>query len=213
MRTFARGLSASNPEKWFENNRVNIPGVKEVIWEPLYDSAVYPLAGSTSIVFFQDQIGKNGKTLSDTNMELDGQLSKGKVFLITGIQIAFYPGNGSNSLGTGMGQTLVRDVEAFSKGGALILRIQSKEYLRQAPLGKFPPCERISGDATVYGQNVVPSTTQYAVTSGREFAVRQMLLESNQNFTVELVSLPALPSGLNGRLVVTLNGYTARNAQ
>jgi hypothetical protein len=212
MNTLARGLSSQNPAKWFADNRVNLPNMKEVIWEPLYDTVTYPTAGG-NLTFFQDQIGKNGKTLVDTNMELDGQLSKGKAFLVTGIQIAFYSALESDNSGTGQAFALSQEYENLSQSGHLIFRIQSKEYLRQGPLGKFPPVERIGGDVATWGQNATQNNIQYTQLSGREFSVRGLLLESNQNFSISLNDLPALVGPNPGRIMVTLNGFSARNAQ
>ena len=149
----------------------------------------------------------------DTNLDLDGQISKGKAQLVTGIQVAFYSGATSYVAASNPNVELVNDVYTFLQNGTLILKIQSKEYVRQAPLGKFPPVERIAGNTFTYGQGGSDSSVKYAAPCGREFTIRDLLLESNQNFSVELRDLPALPSGIDGRLVVTLNGDSARNAQ
>lgn len=218
MKHFARGVGQSNPEQWFNNNRVNIPGKKEVIWQPLYDTQAYPAAGAASILFFQDQIGKGTpvKTLADTNMELDGQLPKGQAFLATGIQLQFkFLDSVIDDDGSAVGGTLefVDDVRAFAENGSLTMRIQSKEYVRQAPLGKFPPVERLGYEFAGGGASATNITVSYAQLSGREFALRELLLESNQNFSIELKDLPALPSGLDAEIVCSINGYLARNAQ
>lgn len=213
MRHLARGVGQSNPEQWFNDNRVNIPGKKEVIWEPLYDSVAVSAAGGETLTLFQDQIGKAGKTLSDTNMDLDGQLSKGTAFLVTSIQLAFYPGGTSAIVGAAMGRQTANDVKDFYQSGSLSFRIQSKEYLRQAPFGKFPPAERIAASAAQFGQNATQNYFQYGVACGRIFSIRNLLLESNQNFSITLAETGALSSGIDGRVVCTLNGYRARNAQ
>jgi hypothetical protein len=214
MKHLARGLKSSNPNDWFANNRVNLPNYKEVIWEPLYDSQTYPNAGASSLLFFVDQIGKNGKTLSDTNMDLDGQLPKGKAQLVTGIQVEFFSGADCyHNDAADADYNYLDDVRAFAENGALRFRIQSKDYVRQAPLGKFPPVNRLSGMVSGSGTSANNSSIQFARPIGREFAIRDLLLESNMNFSIELIGLPALPTGIDGRIVVSLNGYSARNAQ
>ena len=46
---------------------VNVSGVKEIIWQPLYDNAVYLAAGQQNIKLFQSPAGAGGKTNADTN--------------------------------------------------------------------------------------------------------------------------------------------------
>lgn len=220
MRYKQRGLRGNSPNSWFSNNRVNLPDTIETIWEPLYDSVTYPAAGATSLTFFQEQIGKAGKTLKDTNMDLDGQLPKGKAFLVTGIQLAFYSGLDSDMAHDGdfpLDPNVTSDVRTFTENGHLIFRIQSKDYLRQAPLGKFPPVERLTVSSSLGGDNPAGDTKltsiEYAAPCGREFSINGVLLESNQNFSIELRDLPALPSAQDGKIVCTLNGFIARNAQ
>ena len=87
-----RGLNLPNPMGKLDSSKVLVPGMAEAIWQPLYDSATYPAAGTSALAFFQEAIGVNGKTVADTNMELNGQLAKGQAFLVTGVQVAFYPG-------------------------------------------------------------------------------------------------------------------------
>ncbi len=220
MSNLPRGLAASNPAGWFTKNRVNIPGTKEVIWEPLYDTVAYPAGGAATLILFQDQIGKNGKTLSQTNMDLDGQLPKGKALKVVSIQLAFYTGVQANTQITGNNieqESSINDVRTFSENGSLKFRIGSKEFLRQAPLGKFPAAERISGFADgAISQDTPPNNgnmTSYSAASGRLFTISGLLLESSQNFHIELNDLPPLPSGIDGRIVCTLNGWLGRNAQ
>lgn len=218
MNYLPRGLDASSPRSWFQNNRVNLSNVQEVIYEPLYDTVTYPAAGSSSLTLFQNQIGKNGKKLDETNMDLDGQLPAGKVFLMTGIQLAFYAGDSSAGANNELiPNHITSDTRTFAENGHLILRIQSKDYLRQAPLGKFPAVERVSGfsalgmgaDATAEKKGFI----EYATPCGREFSINGLLLESNQNFSIELRDLPPLLSGVDAKVVCTLNGFIGRNAQ
>lgn len=223
MNHLARALRSDSPNSWFSKNRVNIPNVKEVIWEPLYDTVTYPAAGASSLLLFQDQIGKSGKTLNETNMDLDGQLPKGKAFKVVSIQLAFYSGLASNRIidaaTLGEGPEITDDVRTFAENGALKFRIQSKEYLRQAPLGKFPPVERLAASSSVNAARLTAETsnsiyaTEYAAPAGRVFSVQGLLLESNQNFIIELLDLPPLDSGVDGKIVCTLNGFLGRNAQ
>lgn len=213
MNNLARGLKGGNPSEWFNKNRVNIPSMKETIWQPLYDSAAITAAGTSSVTLFQDQIGKNGKTLTDTNMDLDGQLSSGTAFLVTGIQLAFYSGAESMPIPSSLSALVVQDTYQFANSGSLTFRIQSKDYCRQAPLGKFPPVERLAVDFAMHGDPAAFESIKYAAPSGREFSVRGLLLESSQNFSIELRDIAPMASGIDGRVVCTLNGFLGRNAQ
>lgn len=213
--SLARGVSSTDPVVWFNKDRVNLPQMKEVLFDPLYDSMTYPAAGAASLTFFQEQIGKGtpAKTESDTNLDMDGQVGKGKAFKITGISVAFYPGANSNVPVANPNTELNMDVYTFAQNGSLTLKIGDKEFLKQGPLGKFPPVECLAVNASMYGDGASDSSVKYATTYGREFAIVPKLLESNQSFRVELRDLPALPSNIDGRLVVRLNGFLGRNSQ
>lgn len=206
-----RGLMAPNVAKAIQRASVNIPGEIETIWEPRYDYQTMPNAGATSLTFFQNPVGSLGKTLSDTNMDLSGQIPKGQNFLITGIQVELYPGV---PIADAAAPTkFADDIFDFYKTGALVLRIGSKEYVRQGNLLKFAPVNRLDVNAALATGNAVDAQSQYASACGREYTVVDLLLTSNQNFSVELRDLPALPSGADARVGVTLNGYLMRNAQ
>lgn len=203
----SRGLVAPNVQNAIKKASVNIGGMVESIYQPLYDYQTLLAAGATSQTFFQDPVGSSGKTLNDTNMELSGQIPKGQNFLITGVQFEIYPGGSLTQATIG---TQLNDMYAVLQTGHLILRIGSKEYIRQGNLLKFPPVNRLAVDSAT---GLAAESTQYGAAAGREFSVVDLLLTSNQNFSVELRNLAALPSTVNARIGVTLNGYLLRNAQ
>jgi hypothetical protein len=140
-------------------------------------------------------------------MELNGQISKGQNFLITGIQVEIYPGQ---TIANAALTAFSDDVYDVLNSGVLILRIGAKDFVRQGNLLKFPPVNRLVVDAST---GVAASSIQYASGAGREYAIADILLTSNQNFSVELRNLAALPSTVAGKVGVTLNGYLMRNAQ
>jgi len=203
----ARGLMAPSIRNAFQRARVNIPGIIEVIEQPLYDYQTLAATAVASQKFFQTPQGQNGKSIADTNMELAGQLPKGQAFAITGIQVEVLPGL---DIDAAAASEFANDVYAVLKGGALALRIGSKVYTVQGNLMKFPPVNRLAGFAST---GLVTQQIQYVQAGGREFKVIDLLLESSQNFSVELIDLPVLPSGTAGRIGVTLNGSLFRNAQ
>lgn len=204
-----RGLNLRNPAKTLAGAQVLMPNSAEVIYQPLYDTQTYPNAGANALAFFQESVGVNNKTLADTNMELNGQLPKGQAFVVTGVQCAFYPGENSDDTAV---TSITDDVRAFAENGALVFRIGSKDYITQAPLGKFPPVEGLEvSSAVADGSGII--NVEYARPDGREFAILDLELASSQNFKVSLLNLPALPSGVDGKIVVSLNGYLYRNTQ
>lgn len=207
MTTNARGLPNQNIRHAIKNSRVNIPGAVESVWWPLYDYQVKTAAATATQAFFQAPNGSPGKTLTDTNMVLAGQIPKGQTFQITGVQVELYPGA---LIDSATATQFANDMYAFYKSGTLTLEIGSKKYIAHGNLLKFAPVNRLAGD------NATGLTTQqisYMSAAGREFTVEKLLLESSQNFTVTLADLAALPSGNAARVGVTLNGFLFRNAQ
>lgn len=209
-----RGLPATDPKKWFQNARVNNPDSMEVIWQPLYDSITVPSAGSNALRLFQNPIGQNSKTIADTNMELGGQIPKGQAFKVTGIEVLLFP---AGAIYGAVAPDVSNDVQAFYSGGALRLQIGSKDFTTQAPLLRFPPSVRQGGYGALQTKQATAadavSAIDYSAACGREFSVVDLLLESSQNFNVTLLEVPALPSGQDATVFVTLNGYLARNQQ
>ena len=207
----APGRALESPAAAFARNRVNLPGDKEGIWEPRYDYQTLAAAGAASQRFFIDPVGTANKTIADTNMELSGQIPKGQAFLITGIQFEMYPGEAIQQSSI---SEFAEDIYQVYKGGVLVLKIGSKEYATQGNLMKFPPINRLCMDSAVSDTNASAiSSYLYAVAGGKEYQVRRLLLESNQNFSVEVRELAALPSGNDARIGVSLNGFLYRNAQ
>lgn len=203
-----RGLpTPPSPNVAASKYRVNIPGMEEAIWNPLYDYQTKASTATSLQRFFQDPIGTNSKTVSDTNMELSGQIPKGQMFIITGIQVEFYPGVTINGTAA---SDFADDVYDFYKTGALKLNIGSKSFITQGNLMKFSPVNRLVIEAAT---TVSTDSYGYATAAGREFTVKGLMLESNQNFNVELIDTAALPSGSSARVGVTLNGWLYRNAQ
>jgi hypothetical protein len=206
-RQIPRGLNPQSYRKAAAEGRVNIQGVVETIWQPIYDTVSYAAAGAASTQFFQNPIGQAGKTLQQTNMELAGQIPKGQNFLITGIQVELIPG--VNPEGAAI-TNFTNDNYSFYKAGALVLRIGAKDFIRQGNLMKFAPVNRLAGQAAT---GLAAHQVSYAQAAGREFAVADLMLESNQNFGVEILNGATLPSGSAANVQVTLNGFLYRNAQ
>jgi len=219
-----RGKGVPNLET-LRKFRVNRERQHEGIRQTLYDSATYANAGQTQLQFFQVPKGQAGKTLADTNMESAGSLPSPKKFLVECIEILFFPGVDPVTQLAAIAETeFANDVYAFAKGGYLDLFIGSKSYLTEAPLGVFPPKTRleVEGAHTVNELQAVAAdafnhiSTDYAVCAGRPYYLDPpLLLEPTQNFNVDLnwPAAVALPSGVDGRVVVKLDGILYRLSQ
>ena len=199
---------------------VNRPGDIEGIKASLYDFQTYPLAGTTSLTFFQVPIGQAGKTKSDTNMEVAGTLPAPKRFLIECIEIYFFPGSTVSRFAAAAaalpGQA--DDVYTFSRNGNLDLFIGSKSYLTEAPLGRLPPTTGLKIESSVASNSATVGEVKYdyAVMGGQPYRLMPpILLVPTQNFNVTLnwpVVVP-LPSGVDARVGIVMKGILYRNSQ
>ena len=127
---------------------VNRKGQYEGIRQSLFDFQTYASAGQTSLAFFQVPIGQGGKTIDDTNMEIQGALPQPKHHLTESIELRFFPGVLPVTLVSGAGGTIVasnfsNDVYTFAKSGSLRYFIGSKAYLEESPLGRSVALPRI----------------------------------------------------------------------
>ncbi len=211
---------------------VNRKGLKEVIWAPLYDYAAYPSVGMSSLTLFAQPEGQGvtsvpgasgGKTLADTNMSAAGSVPAGQMFIATDIQVVFQPGGPVSDIQNSVPGGIWNDVEAVYKSGYLKFYIGSKDYVRDAPLGVFPPEFRLAGTAalsdtslaaTVAGPTQV-SSIDYATAAGQVYEIAPIKLIANQNFNVSMHwPVPViLPSGTDGRIGVRLGGWLYRLSQ
>lgn len=206
-------------------HRVNRPGDREYLRQTFYDIQDYDSDGQQQLLFFQVPKGQGGKTIADTNMESAGTLPQPKFFQVESIEILFFPGVSPVQLGTEFAASeFANDVYTVAKSGSLKFFIGSKAYLEEAPLGRFPPKTRLetafaatlqrSQDTAANAQDQI--TMDYAAFAGRPYRVEpHILLEPTQNFVVELnwPAAVALPSGVDGRIGVVMDGILIRNSQ
>ncbi len=213
-----RGLTPYGLSK-MKKYDVNRAGAVEAIWAPLYDTQTLGLAaGTTELIYFQVPQGQAGKTLDETNMEVAGSLPAPKEFLITSVQVAVYPQKDPGEVGVAAGiiPTNWNDVYGLSQSGHLRLFIGSKEYVVDAPLGKFPPRWWVAGsDAVSTGVVTDSSQIDYATFRGPIYEVVPYRLIPTQNFSVTLRwnsgGSPALVS--NAVIRVVLGGFLYRLSQ
>lgn len=199
---------------------VNRPGEYEVIGSALYDFTSYAAAGQTELNFFQTPQGQGGKTLADTNMEAAGTLPSPKKFLVTALEVCFWPGVLPGVFGAQAAANLVNDVWTVAKSGYLEFYIGSKNYVQEGPLGVFPAMNGLVVSGALADQTTAAAASQsmieYANTGGKPFVLQSpVALENNQNFRVSLKwpTAVALPSGAIARIGVRLRGSLFRMSQ
>lgn len=195
---------------------VNREGAVEAVWNPLYHFQNYAAAGQTSLTFFQVAEGSSGLTLADTNMTNGGTLPAPQEFLITSISIAFYPAASPGRFSVATAATNWNDVYAVAKSGYLKLRIGSKDYTVDAPLGKFPPRFWVGGTAALSGNNADAATNSmvdYATFAGPLYEIVPYRLIPTQNFNVSLNWPTAVTITAQSRIGVILGGFLYRLSQ
>lgn len=209
---------------------VNRVGAEEALWWPLYDYQTYTAStGHTQLTFFSNPIGQGTtshpgstgpKTRADTNLTNAGLLPNPQRFYCVSVEIDFWPGSAVNASGAIATNGLNwQDVNAVAKSGYLEFRIGSKDYVVDGPVGKFPPTTRLAGaaalaDATT-AASALHSQIDYATMAGQPYEISPFWIPSNQNFSVS-VNWPnavTLPSTVNARIGVRLNGFLYRLAQ
>jgi len=208
----------------------------EVITQSLYDSAAYAAAGVQSLVFFQNGIGAGtgfgggAKTLSDTNMQMSGQLPAGMCFIITSFEVDFQPTTptGSNSsylpgvagVAPSVVPALINDAYIFRRSGNLTFFTLAKDYLQEAPLMRFPATADFVADGALSDTTTAAAsgarTIQWATSVGSPYVItpNNLLIPSSTNFKVTL----AWPEGVQAiqsaaRVFVRLNGLLFRLSQ
>lgn len=227
----------------FDRYRVTNPNVSEQYADCLYDSALYPTAGSPQLAFFQTGIAQGVtsspgatvgavKSASDTNMQTGGTLSNGLNFLVEGIEVLFMPGL-SAAANTYTLATLAvfnttaaltvfnspNDVNAFYQSGVLELNILQRNYVRRAPLLAFPPRTHFAVDGALASNAAATAISGLILTraTGLPFYVDPPItIPSTMAFEVLLKwpgGVVATPSGFNGRVVVSMPGKTMRVSQ
>jgi len=189
--------------------------VEGIGWS-LYDFQAYAQAGQTSISFFQVPVGQSSKTLDDTNMTLAGNLPSGQAFLIESIEIFLFPNfNIGQDTALDLAPEFSNDVYDFSRKGNVSLTIGSKQYIQEAPIGRFPPKTRLNGYSALASTDVAQSKqVDYAMMSGRPYLLRSpCLLESSQNFNLTISWASAVALSAAARVGVVMEGVLYRDVQ
>lgn len=204
---------------------VNRPGW-EAIRQSLYDYTAYAAAGQATLAFFQQPVGQSGKTQSDTNMTLAGQLPKNQEFLIQSIEVFFSPTTPTvaaqmpAAFGAQAAAAIINDSYIVGRAGNLSLVIGSKPYLQEAPLGRFPQKAAFTVDGALSDATTAGAALQgrnaFGQWRGRPYLLdpAPLLLPENQNFSVSLNWPEGVQAISNpGRIGVILDGILYRRSQ
>ncbi len=203
---------------------VTLPGY-EAITQTLYDYQALAASGVTQLQFFSTPTGQGGKTLSDTNMTLAGQLPANQQFLVTGIEIVFFPttpavaADNPAAYGAKAVANLVNDVYTFTRSGNITFTIGSKVYVQEAPMGKLPPKTHMAVDAALTDSTTLATDSQsriaFAYAAGRPYNLRAPLrITENMSFGVTLNWPEGARTYANAaRVGVILDGVLYRLAQ
>jgi hypothetical protein len=185
---------------------------KEIITQPLYDSADFTAASVGDTRFFANTIA--GVGLLRTNMELAGQLPAPRQLLVQQVSVAPW---GTQAVAVAS-RLVVEDANLFVHQSVLTLTVSDKPYLR-GPSVLFPSGMGLEGFAAsaVGGAPL----EQHAVHSGVAHPSARFnllrpgqLLKPNENFNV-VINIPVALAGLTAtiRAYVVLWGLQLRAVQ
>lgn len=175
-----------------------LPGVLDVIAQPLYDSATLATGGQTQLTFFSLPIGQGttnfgagAKTLRDTNMRLAGQIPAGYSFKLLGFRWAW-----SNKI-------VAADAQLAVDAAVFVFSVASKAFL-EVPANTIP-----GGNGNFFSGSNVAAATAAAITNGwptmqNGFAVgsKPLTIDPSMNFSVTMI----WPGGVQA--ITTATGIT-----
>lgn len=226
----------------FQAARVTNPSQAEIIRQTLYDSHLYPAAGTQSLNFFQSPVGQGvttalgavattPKTKFDTNMQLGGQLPSGIQFLAESIELLFYPGSVSTAntftvdtltfflaAASAVPTAQVDDVSAFYQSGLLELTVLNKVYLSEQPLVRFPPKTQLNVAGAIASNSATTAEVGFAraFAEGRPYYLEPpILLQPAMSWGISCSwpGLVPMTSGFNARVVCVVDGAMMRASQ
>lgn len=190
-----------------------IAGGKDIITQPLYDTQQVLAAGTGSLTFFQvprgggtTLFGAGGKNLTDTNMELAGQLPSPWTFEIFSVALAL-----QTDVTLAYAALILND-------GNIQLNIGSKQFL-QLPIMHVPGGAGIAGYSsaatTVAATTINDQVANNGVASpGAVYKLsRSITLMENENFNVALSFPSTITPSANTFVRLLLGGELSRSIQ
>jgi hypothetical protein len=193
-----------------------IPGAKDVILQPLWDSVRLASGTLGQVTLFQQPKGQGAsvwgtattaKTLADTNMNLAGQIGSGWQFTCYTIQVSFNAG------------ITAADAIVLADTGVIEFIVGAKTYL-EIPVVNCSAGAGVTGFG--YTATTATNTTvekQY-VTNGHPgakdvFGLGELPISvmENENFSVRLSWAAGASTAAETKIRVLLNGQLSRGVQ
>lgn len=192
---------------------VTAANVVEAHPQVFFDYQAYPAAGQLQFTFFQNAIGQGGYTQGTTNMPANGQFPNPQQFLWTGTEVCFFPGKTVHFSAQAAGKSRLDDSEfvLYAPATATVV-INTKEYLREAPLAALPQTWGINAvgasDATNNISALGDSRGDLRRTSGQ-------LVPSNTSIKgiITFDAVAATPSTVAGTIGMRIYGIWYQLAQ
>src|SRR6266702_6163308 len=167
--------------------KLTAPGYKEAIRQPLYDTLTFLSNNTVQLRFFTQGLGGGTKTDADTNLALNGQLSKGQKFVCDGVELIIKPGSAGGAVYTRQdvfrqnpalaAPQFANDLWALAQSGSLKIVIggTGKPYLQDAPLLVFPAQSGLilaaTADQSLAAAANQTITSDYARVAGRPYVI------------------------------------------
>jgi hypothetical protein len=203
---------------------VTIPEIYEGLQQSLYDFQAYAAAGATQFTFFAIPQGQSSKTYDDTNMTLAGQIPAQQIYLVQSCEVLFYPtvpavaADNPAAFGAEAVANIVNDVYNVYHAGNFQLVVGSKEYLREAPIGRLPPKTHFQLNAALADASTAAADLQsriaFAYAAGRPYMLGAPIkLAPNMNFAAYCNFNTAVTITNPARIGVVLDGVLYRQAQ
>jgi hypothetical protein len=222
---------------WVLRNTIGADAL-EIVNLPLFDSQLYPLAGTAgAITFFTTGIGQGKtsqsgqtgtKTALDTNLNANGQLSAPNGFFATHLELDVLPGSvtttdtwtiqspvGFATDDTALVQAGAIDANAILSSGLVTLTVNSRIFVQDAPLYKFKPQNQIRLDSSVAN---VSATTPGEVIQQKLYVegdcypiLPGLFLQYGVNFQVSVQWGAAVAVVNNAKIMARLRGFLFRS--
>lgn len=219
------------------NNTISMDAL-EIVNLPLYDSQPYPLAGTAgAITFFTTGIGQGKttqsaatgtKTILDTNLNANGQLSAPNGFFATHLELDVLPGSVTTTdtwtiqspvgFATDDAATVQAggiDANAILSSGLVTLTVNSRTFVQDAPLYKFKPQNQIRLDSSV---STISATTPGEVIQQKIYVdgdcypiLPGLFLQYGVNFQVSVSWTAAIAVTNNAKIMARLRGFLFRS--
>lgn len=212
----------------------------ETLKQSFYDSAAYPAAGLTPIMFFQTSQGQGTglaggtKTISDSNLVGNGgAFPSGQEYLVQSIEVLFFPSTptpgtaGQLPVAYGVAPTaaatagaLVNDEYIFRRSGNLKFVVGSKDWLIDGPMQRFPGKTNYSVTGAASDSTTAAATQAFRAVkgncTGRPYTLSpaDIKIESTVNYSVSLNWPEGVQAIINPAWIkVILDGFWFRRTQ